>query len=389
MRVLHLITTLNRGGIERWVLQMLERGPSLGIHSDVCCRKERGAWAEKAEALGANVFVIHFGPLHVSYGKKLRQLLRQGAYDLVHCHLGSYSGYPVYLAHREGLPIITTFHNTDLPPQEPWLKGVLASRVRSLYSKQSIRYAVRRCEQVVCVSAVVADRVASDNHAARGRVRVIYHGVEVPPLASEDDRARFRGSLGWGDKDVLVLHVGRFDEQKNHEAVVTMFHRVIQQKSYARLVMVGDGPLRPIIERRVKELGLEDKARFLGYRDDVPAIMSVSDVFVFPSINEGFGIVAIEAAAAGLPVVASRVPGLTEVVRHKETGVLCDLHDIAGMVEAVKTLIEDESMRSQMGAAGRQWVSENFSEEHMVQEYLDVYTDVLDRWRRGKSIKSR
>jgi glycosyltransferase involved in cell wall biosynthesis len=178
--------------------------------------------------------------------------------------------------------------------------------------------------------------------------------------------------------------VGRFDEQKNHEAVVTMFHRVIQQKSYARLVMVGDGHLRPIIERRVKELGLEDKARFLGYRDDVPAIMSVSDVFVFPSIYEGFGIVAIEAAAAGLPVVASRVPGLTEVVRHKETGVLCDLHDIAGMVEAVNTLIEDESIRSQMGAAGRQWVSENFSEEHMVREYLDVYEGVLDRWQKGK-----
>jgi glycosyltransferase involved in cell wall biosynthesis len=190
--------------------------------------------------------------------------------------------------------------------------------------------------------------------------------------------------LGWGDKDVLVLHVGRFDEQKNHEAVVTIFHRVIQQKPYARLVMVGDGPLRPIIERRVRELGLEDKARFLGHRDDVPAIMSVSDVFVFPSINEGFGIVAIEAAAAGLPVVASRVPGLTEVVRHKETGVLCDLHDIAGMVEAVNTLIEDESMRSQMGAAGRRWVSDNFSEEHMVREYLDVYEGVLDRWQKGK-----
>mgnify|MGYP005847811181 FL=1 len=171
----------------------------------------------------------------------------------------------------------------------------------------------------------------------------------------------------------MILHVGRFNPQKNHMGLLDVFERVLAQIPAARLVLVGDGPLRPAVERSVAERGIAEQVRLLGLRGDVPRLMGLSDVFLFPSFFEGFGLAALEANAAGLPVVASRVPGLTEAVADGQTGLLHDVADVDGMARSVARLIAEPDYRRQLGQAGRQRVEEGYSLEASARQLRDLY----------------
>ena len=157
MRVLHLVTTMGYGGIERWLLSMLTELEDGDVEMDICCRStDVGPLAPDARTLGARVFACPLRPDHMGFARCLRRELSKGGYDLVHNHLGTYSGVATWVAGRAGVPVATTFHNTEFPP-----KGRMAAPVlkqgRSLYSALSVRYAVRSSTVVSGVSRAVVD----------------------------------------------------------------------------------------------------------------------------------------------------------------------------------------------------------------------------------------
>ncbi|MGC8908854.1 MAG: glycosyltransferase family 4 protein, partial [Desulfomonilaceae bacterium] len=375
-KILHLITSLNPGGIERWVMQMIEHGPRYGIQSDVCCKAERGRWANDAERLGAKVFVNRLTPLHVSYGKTLRRLIVDQNYSVVHCHLGTYSGYPIWLAHKSCVPIVNTFHNTRFPPQTSWLKLPLVRSLRAVYSYVSIRYASSLADANVAVSEGVVTEVIGKPDRRRHPVYVVRHGVDIPQEPDEAARRSFRVKMDFPEASVLFLHVGRFGRAKNHRHALVVFAEVSKAHPEVRMLFVGHGPLYAKIRQEADDLGLSDKVRFLGLRDDVRELMTMCDIFLFPSLYEGLGIVALEAAAAGLPVVGYRIPGLSEVVIDNKTGFLAPCGDVRAMVDAVDSLVADASLRKELGRCGRRWVQEHFSTEKMIQRYAAIYEEV-------------
>lgn len=389
-RVLHLITSVVRGGIEKWLLSMLRMVPADRCRMDICCKgADVGPLAPVARQLGAKVFLCPLGVTHLPFVRGLRRLLTEGEYGILHNHLDVYSGLAVWVAHRARVPVVTTFHNTSFPPQTRWTKQWPLRDLRRMYGALSIRYALRHADLVTGVSQGVLRALDSYGCPGRAPCRMLPLAVEVPPPSPRQERIDFRRALGLAPDAPLVGHVGRLIEAKNHAGLLAVFQRVLRRVPRARLLIVGDGPLQETVRQMIGNMRLQDKAFLLGLRDDVPALLAACDVFLFPSLHEGLPVVALEAGAAGLPVVGSRVPGLSEAVQHQVTGLLHEVQDVDGLADSVVRLLCDKGYARRLGDAARQRVSEQFSTEASAAALLAVYDSLAPGGRPGKARKDR
>lgn len=384
MRILHLITWLHRGGLESWLLRMLEVVPRSLCEMDICCKgHEKGPWAPLAEQLGAEVILCPLQPGHVGYMRQLKRTISRGKYDIVHNHLHTYSGIGVWGAHRAGVPVITTFHATDLAqefsaPNHSKLNSIPGlGLLRRVYSRLSVGYAVRNSDMVTAVSHGVLDRLVTLAPGVRKKSRVLYHGVSFPEELTTAEKARSRRAFGLDAETPLVLHVGRFDESKNHIGVISIFEDILKSIPRAELLLVGDGPLRSWIESCIVERNLTKNVHLMGQRDDVPSIMQMSDLLLFPSLSEGFGLVPLEANAAGLPVVASEIPGLMEAVEHGAGAVLHEPSDTQRMADSAVRILTDREFSRKLREAGLSRARARFSLESSANRLLQSYRECL------------
>ena len=376
LKVLHLVTWLRPGGIEKWLLEMLKEFDRTECAMDVCCKgPSLGTLSDIAKDEGAATFHCPMTPTHIGFGRRLSRILNEGGYDILHNHLGAYSGFPVWVAKRSGVRVITSYHNTHFSPQTLTRLPVLRT-LRSVYSHFSVRYAVGSSDVITGCSNGVLTTVTGRETPGSMR-RVLYYGAHLQPKQSHVERNAFRASLGYSADTPLVVHVGRFLEQKNHLGLLEIFGRVLREVPGAKLLMVGDGVLRSTVERAAQELRLTGNARFLGVRNDVARIMGNSDVFLFPSIHEGLPIAAMEASGAGLPVVGTNVAGLNEVVADGRTGVLHSLEDLDGMASSVARLLKDKEYASELGEAGRHRVGSDFSVARSAERLLSLYHECI------------
>ena len=375
-KVLHLITWLQPGGIEKWLLEMLQQIPREECPMDICCKgSDLGILAGAARDRGALTYLCPMTINQFSFARRLSRILRDGGYDILHNHLGAYSGLPVWIARRMGIRVITSYHNTHFAPQTATRLPVLRE-LRALYSWLSVGYAVDRSDVITGCSQSVLTSVVG--HEPNGdRYKVLYYGIPAAPAQVVSARDAFRMALGYPANTPLVLHVGRFLEQKNHLGLLEIWKRVVARVPPARLLLVGDGVLRPTVERAIQRHSLEDTIRLLGVRNDVRHIMGSCDVFVFPSRHEGFGIAALEASGAGLPVVGTNVAGLNEVVEHGETGLLHSVADVDGMARSLIKLLEEKDHARKLGDAGRRRVREQFSASASAKGLLGLYHECL------------
>jgi len=208
---------------------------------------------------------------------------------------------------------------------------------------------------------------------------VIYYGTDLVPIASENERRDFRQLFSWPEDAPIIVHVGRFAEQKNHFGLIEILNLVLQRVPDSKLLLIGGGPLREAVEAVVHERRLSTAVAFLGYRDDVPAILSCSNVFLFPSWFEGLPVAALEASAAGVPVVASKVPGINEAIEEGVTGYLFDPKDHEGMANAVVSLLSDPGLAGRVGAAGRNRIVKGFSRQMSANSLLGLYHECISQ----------
>jgi glycosyltransferase involved in cell wall biosynthesis len=183
--------------------------------------------------------------------------------------------------------------------------------------------------------------------------------------------------LGIGAEEFVLIQVARMDYLKDHATAVRTFGRVLERQPQARLLLVGEGPERDKTQALVRERGLGNRVQFLGLRKDISRLLRAADVFLLTSVSEGIPVTVIEAMAAGLPVVATRVGGMAEVVEHHRTGLLAEARDDAGLAAAILQLTEDCAVGRRMGELGRARVEKMFTENHMHEQYLEIYQQVL------------
>lgn len=379
MKVLHLIHTLARGGIENWLLSMLGELPRRQYVIDFCCKGvDKGPLCTVAEEKGAAVHLCSLRPTQVGFLRKLERILRSGSYDIVHSHYDVYSGLPVWVGRKLNVPVVVSYHCTVFPPTARWMTIPGMRQLRAAYGFFSIRYALEHARFVAGSSRGILETLKRYNPKAESKFRVLYIGVDLPEPSTPQERAEFRQSFGWNPDAPIILHVGRFHEQKNHDGLLKVFRLVRNHISDVKLVLVGEGALRAQVNKQIEEAGLSGSVRLLGLRDDVPSLMTLCDLFLFPSRYEGFGLVALEANAAALPVVGSRIPGLTEAVEDKRTALLHNLDDLEGMAESVVRILTDPELAKNLSLRGRTRAEKHFSRRASARRLMTLYNECLD-----------
>jgi len=370
VRVLHLITHLAYGGIERWLLDVIKRLRNSMSGIGVLCKgADTGPLTQSAVEFGAAIHHIPLLPDHLSFLIRAIRVVRHGGYNLIHNHLEAYSGVGVLLGQLTNIPVISSYHNTSFAPQT-WIALPGIRELRSAYSHLSIRYALANSDRVTGCSQAVLQSLRIQS---RPSARVIYYGVDISRAVPPHERSALRHSLGLADSAPTIIHVGRFLPQKNHVAVLRVFQQVHLARPDAQLVLVGSGPLLPRIVDTVKSLSLSGSVRFLGLRSDAQQLLAIADVFLFPSLFEGFGLAALEATAAGLPVVGSRIPGLAEVIDDGKNGFLHDPGDTDGMAQSVLRVLADPAVRHGLGEQGRLIAASKFDKSAAHRQLLGLY----------------
>lgn len=198
-------------------------------------------------------------------------------------------------------------------------------------------------------------------------VSLIYNGRDLEPFARSDP-----ANLGVAPHGVVVTFVGRIDPEKGIRHLIDAWPRIRAEVAKVRLVIAGSGGLEERLRNRTAD---DASVSWLGFRNDVPAILAASDVVVVPSTEESFGLVALEAMASGVPVVGTRAGGLPEVVRHGQEGLLVPPCDPRALAEAVITLAGDSRARHRLGSAGRRR-ADRFSALHMIDAYEETLREV-------------
>ena len=303
LRVLHVLGSLNRGGVETWLMNVLRHLDPRRVRFDFVTHSDRpAAYDDEARALGARIYRCTGYRRPLRYARQLRGVIAEGGpYDAVHSHVHDYSGAVLWAAAGAGVPVRIAHSHNDTSGLRA--RAPLVRRAYQRLMHWSIRrYATRHlaCSDIAG-RALFGPAWPSDRRAVN-----LPYGIDLSRFAERPARAELAAALGLPPDAKVIGHVGRFDPQKNHRRLVGMAAAVLKDDPAARLVLVGDGPLRPEIERHAESLSVRGQVVFAGLRGDVPAVMGgVFDVFLFPSLYEGLGIVVVEAQAAGVPVVMS------------------------------------------------------------------------------------
>ena len=233
--------------------------------------------------------------------------------------------------------------------------------------------------KIVTLTELAKKDFVAFNIAHQENIRVINSGLELADYRNVDvDKGRKRDELGVGQDTILIGMIGRLEPVKGPEYFIKAAKLVIERfsKVGVRFLIVGDGSLRDKLESGCRELEISNKVIFTGWRDDIPEILSVLDILVLPSLNEAVGRILIEAGASGVPVVATKVGGVPEIVKDNETGVLVRPKDTESMAGGIIALLEDKDKRIQMGRASKDWVDDKFSAETMVKNFSNLFLTI-------------
>lgn len=304
--------------------------------------------------------VFEEAPVSLALAAKMVEVTENYKLDVLHVHYAMPFATSAFLAKQILLPsqlgVVTTLHGTDITAvgAEPSFFSVT-------------QFSIRSSDRVTAVSRFLQER-AEATFAIRKPIEVIYNFIDTEVFSP-----RKRGRLRLADPSTRVLmHASNFRPVKNIPVVIQTFAEV-RRRMRAKLVMVGDGPEKAGAEHLARELGVHRDVLFLGNQDLMEELLPLADVFLLPSSSESFGLVALEALSAEVPVVSSNAGGLPEVVEHGVTGFLHDPQHVAGHVSSVLTLLGDERMRRSMGRRGRKVARERFSADEMVARYVQVY----------------
>jgi glycosyltransferase EpsF len=374
IRVLVVLNWLNRGGIETMMLRAVPHLARRGVSLDFCCLGGEGHLDDAFRDLGCQV---HLFPRRTHWARgrnEVAEILKRSSYDVIHSQFGFTSGGIINIASEHRVPCIVSIHNTHGPGHR--LNSIpLLRSVRNRWLDWHRDTTLREATRIAGHSQTNLDAYFQGCERDPARERLVYNGVETP--STYIDKSTARTALGLDPNARYVLHVGAMKPQKNHYGLVEAFTILNQRHSDLRLLLVGDGTLRPEIERMVKERGLSHVVFFLGARSDVNVPYAAADVFLFPSHFEGFGNVLVEAQVARIPVVATDIPPIREAVCPVQHRFLFPLSDYELAANLVSEQLQGSAERDSRVSASDAYARANFSIDSFSERLSNLYREVL------------
>jgi L-malate glycosyltransferase len=369
MRILQLVTMRQRRGAEVFATQLADALAAHG-HEVVVV----GLFPPPADPLSPelataeDLLVAQDGKLSLRRVRDVEALVRRLRPEVVQANGSQTLKYSSLAKRLSAHPFPLVYRNISMASR--WL--------RSPAHRAWNRWLVRSFDHVTSVSDESSRDFGEVYRVPEQRRSVIRRGIRIPRrVQAEAARGRLEALAGIPPGSRVLVHTGSYSEEKNHAWLVETFQRVRVARPDAHLVLIGDGSLRPDVERQVERLGLREAVHVLGMRFDAAELVAGADLFVLPSRIEGIPGAVLEASAQAVPSVVTDVGGMREAVVDGHTGILISPGDRDGFVEGVLDLLTDEARRRAMGVAARTLVQERFSMDATAAAFEELYTRLV------------
>jgi L-malate glycosyltransferase len=357
VRLAVILTSFDRGGTERQMTELIRRIDPARFETHVVCFREQGPWLPRVRERAVSLTEFKLGsflsPVIVSKLLRVARWLRDQRFAVVHaCDM---------YANIFGLPAATL---ARVPVRVGSRRGIVSPTQPGLLHLQRVAY--RMAHKIVANSDAAAAALRHEG-VAPSKVVVIPNGIDL----GEEPPPRRR------DHPPVITTVANLRQGKGHDVLLHAAIEVTRAWPDAIFQFVGDGPLRASLEQQAASAGLGDHVRFLGHRDDVGDILTASDLFAFPSFMEAFPNGVMEAMASGLPVVATKVGGIPELVQHGRNGLLVPPGDSAALAGAILRMLGSPADADEYGRAARKTIAARYSFERMVTTFEALWEEEL------------
>jgi N-acetyl-alpha-D-glucosaminyl L-malate synthase BshA len=312
--------------------------------------------------------LFEYEPYDTSLTSKLVDVVKYENLDLLHVHYAIPHAAVAYMAKKiliqEGkyIPVITTLHGTDI---------TLVGNDHSF--APVVEFSINKSDGITAVSQFLKDKTEEYFHIEK-EIRVIYNFIDFTRF-KRNNKDHFRKAIAPNDEKIL-MHVSNFRKVKRVQDVIKIF-KIVSEKLPAKLLMIGDGPERASCEELCRSMGICGDIRFLGKQDAIEELLAITDVFLLPSGNESFGLVALEAMACEVPVISSNVGGLPEVNIHGVTGFTSDIGDVETMASNALRILENPDMLAEFRANAFAQ-AKRFDIDLILPQYEAYYQEVLE-----------
>ena len=346
IRVLHIAFTMKPRGTETWLMNILRNIDRKKIQMDfVTVDGETGFYDEEIRSLGGTIYPLPTPADKPKFLKAFRELLKTEKYDIVHGHPYHFCGLLMREAHHAGVPVRITHSHTDRREndrEKSWIKSFYSH----LMGKMIRQYSTHG----FAASEKAAESLFGKKWQEDKRFQLMFCGVDFDRFDNKSNENP-RKSLGIPPSGKVIAHVGGLYFEKNHDLILRLFSDIAASDLKAYLLLIGDGPLKKSLEDQAMRLGITDRVIFTGARDDVPNLLSASDLFIFPSLFEGLGLSLVEAQAAGLPcLIADTIP--PEAIINPELITILSLDDDIGVwLEKARSLLKPENSNKENSLA--------------------------------------
>lgn len=373
----------------RQTMKLVERGNEFKVVSI------RWRGQPNYEVIGEKIEVFRIAPLFIFprirypipnfiiLTREIKKAYKYWNPDLIiYSHMIYLTALPIFwLKNRMSIPSVVT---TDVLPGVSWFYGSkVVDGIGYVYTMLFGKRIFKLADGVQLLSSGLSEYVGKLNLASN-RTFTIPRGVDTESFGLENEPKGLRNELGIAEQDVVVLYVGRLDLVKGVNYLLQAAERILASHNGIKFLIVGDGSLRQEYERFAKPFLLD--IIFTGWRNDVPQLMNIADIFVLPSLSEGVANVAMEASASGLPVIATKVGEVPQIVSDGETGMLVEPKDVEGLVTATEKLIDNPSLAKKMGEAGRKRMEEKYNWDIICDRLEKAYQDVIERLKTSRDL---
>lgn len=381
MRVAQLVETMAAGGAEALAIDVAGALAERGHESHLYVVRGDGPFRDRVDERvtfhDLAQLPLKGGPISklshfLGISRVLESRLRDCGIDVLQTHLPMANFLGLVMARRGICRVYPTVHNN-----REFEYGPSQGALRRTLRRTAYRQMLLDCSGVIAVSEQVKQSLVEQLHTpARqlGRIRVVPNGVNVPPEPSLAERMDKRAEWGVPGDELLIVGAGRLTRQKNFGALLDALTLLPESVPKWRCIVAGDGELHRVLTEQLNAVGFGDCVRLVGLVKDLPGLLSAADIFCLPSSYEGLPLVLLEAMAAGLPTVGFAIDGVSDVLTDKAQGRLVKPGDVAGLAEALGSLLCNAEERRRFGAAARSAVIRDHGFQTVVNRLESVYS---------------
>lgn len=358
MKVVHINTAFSWGGGEAQTYYLVKELENRGIENTLIAQPNSPLAAKAKEEKIKLIEIFMRGEWDIAAVLKLKKFLKRIKPDVLHLHTSHAHTLGLLAGRLAKVEKIISTRRMDFPTSG------FFSRLK--YTK---------VDKIVAISEVVKE-ILIRSGIEKEKITVIYSTINCEDFSG---KSNLREGLGLPQDTPILGTVGSLVNIKGHKYLFEAMVKIKEEFPQVRLLVVGEGPLEEKLKKLAEKLGLESVIIFTGFRKDIPEILGILDVFVLASLKEGLGVSLLEAASYGLPIVATNVGGIPEVVKDGITGFLVPPKDSKTLAEKIIYLLAHPEEAQKMGENGKEWIRKNFSVEKMVNKYATLYESLMQQ----------